>query len=308
MNNITGKPRVVTLRTTITGGAIIGEKHPKTDNRVELSTKPLQSPKKTANGSKGISDKDKHEIIKSAYYLIKTYGYERLCWLVLTFDNETSDEGLLNLLKNFNNFKNKSVPRYLNSCYQQNGLQPWLAVYGLRKCESFNRSVPCYDLNIILLHLDESGKKLFDLDLLIENIYAAASKLAKETIAVPLDIYKCPLDSTKPPLQLAHYIASQVNTKTLKAFVNKFGIDYILSQWATIPKSLKDKVKDRKSELIGGGLDDAKLLLKEGVSSKFIKSISSDKRKAIAELNSPDIADTFHDNFKEEWGERPSQS
>ncbi|WP_449416892.1 hypothetical protein [Phormidium nigroviride] len=290
-------PSVVTIRTTVTGAAVFGVKHPKTDNRVLSS--PSSAPKKTANGSDGISDKDKDEIIKSAYHLITTYGYERLRWLVLTFDSEISDEGLTNLLADFNKLKNKSVPRYLNKCYQPD-MQPWLCVYGLRKRESFNRNLPCYDLNTLLLYLDDAGKPLFDSDLLIKNIYAAASKLAKETIAIPLDIYNNRLDSTKPALQFAYYLANQVNPKSLKAFVKKTNDAYILSQWATIPKSLNSKIKDLKNDLPGGSLSDVKQLLNDGKSSKFVESVSNDKRKVIAKLN-PDSAATFHQSFIQEW-------
>lgn len=288
---------VVTIRTTITGAAVFGVKHPKTDNRVLSS--PSSAPKKTANGSNGISDKDRDEIIKSTYHLITTYGHERLRWLVLTFDGEASDEGLTNLLADFNKLKNKSVPRYLNNCYRSD-IQPWLCVYGLRKRESFNRKLPCYDLNILLLYLDESGKPLFDLDLVIKNIYAAASKLAKETIAIPLDIYNSHLDSAKPTLQFAHYLANQVDQKSLKAFIEKTNDAYILSQWATIPKSLNSKIKDLKNNLPGGSLSDVKQLLNDGKSSKFVESVSNDKRKVIAKLN-PDSAATFHQCFIQEW-------
>lgn len=298
------------MRTTLTGKTFYGVRYdtqtPETENRVQSSVSPSLPTKRSTNGINGVSEKDKHEIIKSVYYLQSTYGYQRLLWLVLTFDEQLSDEGLTNLLTDFDKLKNKAVPRYLNKLYQSEE-SPWVAIYGLRERQSFARKLPCYDLNMVLLYLDESGKPLFDLDLLVKDIFMSASKLAKETIAARLNTYERRLDATKPALQLAHYLGNQVDCVQLKALANKLSPAdrerYVLRQWATIPKPLKAATADLKSKLGEGKLGDVIEQLSRPSFAEQIAPTSVESQKITVELKPEAIAqgEAFHKAFERHW-------
>lgn len=70
----------------------------------------------------------------------------------------------------------------MNKLYKQLSIKPYIIVYGIRECTSYDRSIPCFDVNVLCVAKDQYGNDLFNESTLINHIYESASKQAKETI------------------------------------------------------------------------------------------------------------------------------
>ena len=133
-----------------------------TDNRVYQAKTPYKQRKpKVPKGFNGFSSKQKEEIDLATYTLGNDYGFKSCKWFVLTFDENTSDEALENILTNFV-LLDKAIKYVLNKAYKDLQIKPYLIVYGLRTRTSYDRNIPCFDVNILCAVKDKDGKELLN--------------------------------------------------------------------------------------------------------------------------------------------------
>jgi len=184
----------------------------------------------------------------------------RYKWLILTFDNSksnyrTSDEGLINILKNLKELY-KSIKRRLKKLYDtlpvKFPFEPCIVVYGLRERTSHGRKIPCFDINILCLTKDEYGNDLFNVEKLVQDIYVSASYQAGERIEIPSDYYCNPPNNTLSNYrQFASYLQDQIDEDVLRRFQQSEYAPLLPNTWIYIPRSLIktfNKVKNNYPE------------------------------------------------------------
>jgi hypothetical protein len=214
----------------------------KTDNAVYAPKTPYNQRKsKVPKGSYGISPLQKENIELSVYTLCIDYGLDNCKWLTLTFDEDASDEALINLLTNFT-LLDKAIKYRLKTAYKDLEIKPYLIVYGFRKRTSYGRSIPCLDVNILCPVKDKNGKQLFNESMLIEQIYLAASKQAKETIKAPKGCFAVvPYNDLSDYKHLANYLKKQVDSSLLKHFQQSQHASLLPNTYVHVSESLKGK-------------------------------------------------------------------
>lgn len=264
---------------------------------------------KLSKGFNGLSKKQKEDIELALYVFINYYSYSIInselpnklststipklpndlshCkWIVFTFDSDTSDEALINLLKNFKDF-DKSIKYRLNKIYKTHGFEPYIIVYGIRERTSYDRNIPCFDVNILCVAKDQYGNDLFNELTLIKHIYQSASKCAKETIEIPKNYFCCPpnnvLDNYK---QLANYLKNQVDKNVLRYFQGSQHAALLPNTFVHIPKSLKIMLINYKFDYPNSTPEEHRKVLKKHFSKIVtLKDKQNYSYKCIAQLN-----------------------
>lgn len=260
---------------------------------------------KLPKGSNGLSRKQKEEIELAVYTFITDYGSLNCKWFVFTFDssksdNPTSDEALINLLANFENFY-KSIVYILNKLYKKLVCKPYIIVYGLRERTSYARSIPCLDVNILCVIKDEYSDNLFDERTLVDKIYSSASKQAKETIKE--EYYAKTIYNTLGNYKkLANYLKDQVDIKILRRFQNSQYALQLPNTYLSIHPSLKETFIDHENKYIGSIPREHREILQEYFSSQVtIEDKKECDYKSVAQINdiSPETINKFPSDYEE---------
>lgn len=220
-----------------------------TDNTVYSPKTPYEQRKpKSPKGSKGLSNQQKKDTNNFPYWLEVTYGLQNCKWMTLTFDKNLPDSNLVNLLKNIGNRKLINDIKYVmdSKAYKSLEIKPYIIVIGIRDRESYNRRMPCFDINILCVFRDKDGKELFNESSIIKEIYRKASNRAEERIDVPVDNYSdIPYNTLENYSQLSQYLANhQAEPKLITYFRQTEYGAYLPNTWVYFPQSVKTELKE----------------------------------------------------------------
>lgn len=260
---------------------------------------------KLPKGSVGLSRKQKEEIDLAFHQLKSELGLNNCKYMVLTFDENASDEALNNLIDNFDALNKAVKYRFEQVAYKNLKLKPYVLVWGLRECTSYARNILCFDLNILCAVKDKDGKPLFNETEIIKQIYLSVSKYAKEVIKPPLDFYSSiPLDYIK----LANYFKKQVESKLLHFFSNSSYADKLPNTYSYVPKSLSEAFESLVTNFENSAITEHKELLAQEFSDKV--TLESDKinddYKFVAQLKQDELIDEFQKEYERAYHQKHS--
>jgi hypothetical protein len=255
---------------------------------------------KSPKGSAGLSPQQKEHIDLAFHKLASEYGFQNCKYLVLTFDATASDEALNNLIKNFNDLNKAVKYRFEKVAYKNLEVKPYVLVWGLRERTSFDRNIPCFDLNILCVVQDKDGQPIFDEAEIIYQIYLAVSRYAKETIKPPLDDYsRIPNDNYE---KLANYFKQQVSDNVLKHFKDSVYADKLPKTYSYVPTSLTKTFVPIITEFEDSTISEHKQLLSEKFSERVtLETDKKDDYKFVAKLNSTESKESFKKEYEETY-------
>lgn len=276
-----------------------------TDNSVYLAKTPYKQRKpKVPKGFNGFSSKQKEEIDLATYTLGSDYGFQNCKWFVLTFDENTSDEALENILTNFV-LLDKAIKYVLNKAYKDLKVKPYLIVYGLRKRTSYDRNIPCFDVNILCAVRNKDGKELFNETNLVNNIYSSVSKQAKEKINIPIDYYNQFLfNNLEDYRKLANYLKIQIDSNLIKHFQESKYAALLPNTYVHISTSLKKTFTSIKTKYEGSRASEHREFLKENFSEDVtILDKKHSDNECIAQLKntSNESINNFADDYEKKY-------
>lgn len=262
---------------------------------------------KNKKGSNGLSRKEQDNIELAIHTFETEYGLCNCKWIVLTFDECASDEALKNLLTNLPQLR-KSINYSLDKQYKKLDVQPYIIVSGIRERTSYNRGIPCLDINIVCVTSDEHGKDLINVDTFVRQVYESASKLAKETIKVPNDCYCHELYNTKNDYRrLSSYLKNQVDTKVLMYFRNT---DYALllpNSWVHIHASLLKTFTSHKAKYERSTVKEHREILQKHFDNDVtFKDDGNCEYKCVAQLkdSSPEFINGFISRYNQVFNKK----
>lgn len=218
---------------------------------------------------------------------------------MLTFDTDTSDEALVNILKNYNKLRD-AIRTKLNNIYKHFDINPYFVVYGIRKRTSYDRKIVCFDVNIICVAKDKEGKELINVE---EFVYQLELSLL-ETIAkekIKIHYYNRPTSNTiEDYSKLANYLKKQVDIVVLKHFQQSEYASLLPNCYFYLPDSLKKKLTKTKFKLPETNVSEARAILEDDFSREVtIPDNQNHDYKCTAYLNHPEKREDFTQEFQQ---------
>lgn len=198
---------------------------------------------------KGITSNGIFILNNACYWFARKYGIKSLKWLVIDYSS-VSDEGWENITKDFRKVMKKLIHILKNICKSSNGDSLYAVTQGLQGRISHKRSKLFMDVNVMLVHLKPNGETYFDMNYLINQVYKAISKVAKEIVEPPICSFKeTPYNDEKDFGKLANYFSRQGDIKNKPEAFNalkEFSINHpdieIIDQWYSMSDNLRTKV------------------------------------------------------------------
>lgn len=195
---------------------------------------------------KGITSNGMFILNNACYWLARKYGIKSLKWLVIDYLS-VSDKGWENITKDFRKLIKKLCYIFRKLCKTLNGEPLYAITYGVQSRETHGRNKLFIDINVMLVYLKPNGETYFDIDYLINQVYAAISKVAEEIVEPPICLFKeTPYNNEKDFGKLANYFSRQGDIKNkpdafnaVKEFTNNYPDTEIIDQWYTIPDNLQ---------------------------------------------------------------------
>lgn len=207
--------KITTFSADFSGNLRVGKKSKNTSVYCRKTDRLAQSVR--IKGSNGIGEKQEQELYNFASYLWCLHP-ERLAWMIMKYDSLTLEQYEnfhLNLNEVCKKIKDSINNKYrkifgIDKAKEADLLMPWILKFELSKFRTLATGKPHFDINILLLYLDENRETLFDQKQLVRSIYLGISKVSGDHIPMPPDHYFELIDPFKKEFRNCHPILQSV--------------------------------------------------------------------------------------------------